>query len=60
MSTLEAYFFGKKDLFRGLALERLEQDWTVYPVLHIDFSGSKYLNADALCSAINRQLICEK
>ena len=34
----------------------MEQDWTVYPVLYTDFSGSKYLNADALCSAINRQL----
>lgn len=56
VSTLEAYFLGKKDLFRGLAIEQLEKDWQVYPVLHIDFSGSKYLNADALCSAINRQL----
>ena len=56
ISTLEAYFLGKKDLFRGLAIEKQEQDWPVYPVLHIDFSGSKYLNAEALCSAINWQL----
>ncbi len=44
-STLEAYFSGKKDLFKGLMMEQLEKDWTVYPVLHIDFSISKYMNA---------------
>ncbi len=38
ISTLEAYFQGKKELFKGLAMERLEKEWTVYPVLHIDFS----------------------
>lgn len=57
VSTLEAYFLGKKDLFRGLAIEKLEQDWAVYPVLHIDFSGSKYLNAEALNVTINIQLL---
>ena len=46
VSTLEAYFLGKKELFNGLAMEQLEQDWTVYPVLHIDFSGSKYMEAE--------------
>lgn len=53
VSTLEAYFQGKKDLFRGLAMERLEKDWESYPVLHIDFSISKYLSAHYLRSAIN-------
>ena len=38
ISTLEAYFSGKKELFEGLAMEQLEKEWTVYPVLHIDFS----------------------
>ena len=37
ISTLEAYFYGKKELFEGLAMEQLEKEWTVYPVLHIDF-----------------------
>ena len=37
LSTLEAYFEGKKELFEGLAMEQLEKEWTVYPVLHIDF-----------------------
>ena len=34
ISTLEAYFQGKKDLFQGLAMEKLEKDWTKYPILH--------------------------
>lgn len=53
ISTLEAYFRGKKGLFEGLAMERLEQEWIDYPVLHIDFSISKYLSAHYLRSAIN-------
>lgn len=57
VSTLEAYFLGKKELFNGLAMEQLEQDWTVYPVLHIDFSGSKYMEAESLRASINVQLL---
>lgn len=41
VSTLDAYFRGKKELFQGLAMERLEKEWNVYPVLHIDFSMTK-------------------
>ena len=37
LSTLEAYFLGKKELFKGLAIERLEKDWTKNPVLRLDF-----------------------
>ena len=48
VSTLEAYFQGKKELFKGLAMERLEKEWTVYPVLHIDFSKTKYTCIDDL------------
>ena len=36
VSTLHAYFEGRKDLFQGLAIERLEKEWTQYPVLHLD------------------------
>ena len=57
VSTLAAYFSGKKDLFKGLMMEQLEKDWTVYPVLHIDFSISKYMNAGMLRSAINNRLV---
>lgn len=38
ISSLSAYFQGKKELFKGLAIEQLEQDWTVYPVLHLDLN----------------------
>ena len=42
VSTLEAYFQGKRELFKGLAMEKLEQEWTQHPVLHVDFSGVNY------------------
>jgi hypothetical protein len=48
VSTLEAYFQGKKHLFEGLAMERLETEWAEYPVLHMDFSGSKYTDVESL------------
>ena len=57
VSTLEAYFQGKKELFQGLAMETLEKEWTIYPVLHFDFSVSKYTTADMLSAVINRQLL---
>ncbi|MBQ0089162.1 MAG: AAA family ATPase, partial [Prevotellaceae bacterium] len=43
-TTLEAYFQGKKELFKGLAMEKLEKDWVEYPVFHIDFTGDVYTN----------------
>ncbi len=42
LSTLEAYFTGKKELFKGLAIEQLEKDWFEYPVLHMDLNAEKY------------------
>ena len=48
VSTMESYFLGKKELFEGLEISRLEKDWTEYPVLHLDFTGSKYLQKDDL------------
>ena len=48
VSTMEAYFQGKKELFKGLALEKLEKDWTEYPVLHLDLSGKTYNKAEDL------------
>jgi hypothetical protein len=55
--NLRYYFSGKKDLFNGLAMETLEKEWAVYPVLHIDFSVSKYMTAEALSAVINYQLL---
>ena len=56
VSTLDAYFSGKKDLFKGLAIEQLEQEWTVYPVLHIDFSRTKYTAIEDLQEQLNLYL----
>ena len=42
ISTLHAYFEGKKELFTGLAMEKLETEWECYPVLHLDLSGVDY------------------
>ena len=42
ISTLEAYFNGQRELFKGLAIEKLEQDWTKYPILHLDLNTGKY------------------
>ncbi len=48
VSTLQSYFEGKKDLFKGLAIEKLEQEWTEYPVLHFDMSGGKHMDKEQL------------
>ena len=42
ISTMEAYFQGKKELFAGLAVEKLEKDWIKYPILHLDLNIEKY------------------
>lgn len=42
VSTLEAYFLGRKDLFEGLAINKKEKEWTEYPVIHLDMSGGRY------------------
>ena len=48
VSTLEAYFQGRRELFRGLAIDKLEQDWISYPVIHLDMSGQAYDTPEAL------------
>ena len=53
LSTLEAYFLGKKELFKGLEIESLEKDWIEYPVLHLDLNTQKYENSDALDYVLN-------
>ena len=42
ISTLENYFLGRKELFRGLAIDALEKEWKEYPVFHIDFNGKNF------------------
>ena len=48
LSTMEAYFLGKKELFKGLALEKLEKNWIEYPVIKISFGLNSYENNDRL------------
>lgn len=48
MSTLDAYFSGKRELFHGLAIDKLKKEWTVYPVLHLDLNTGKYDTKDSL------------
>lgn len=56
LSILEAYFLGKKELFKGLAMEKLEQEWTVHPVLHLDLNIEKYDSIDNLTDILNVNL----
>lgn len=53
MSTLDAYFSGKRELFKNLAIEKLEEDWTAYPVLHLDLNTGKYNSKDSLTHALD-------
>ena len=48
VSTLLSYFEGRKDLFKGLAIDNLENEWAEYPVLHFDLSGGKHQEEDQL------------
>ena len=56
ISTLEAYFEGKKELFKGLAIENLEKDWIKYPILHLDLNIEKYNSPDSLDKILNDKL----
>ena len=48
VSTLLSYFGGRKELFKGLAIDNLENEWAEYPVLHFDLSGGKHQEEDQL------------
>lgn len=56
ISTLEAYFSGKKHLFEGLAIEDLETEWNEYPVLHFDLNAKKFDAVEDLYELVGRQL----
>ena len=56
ISTLESYFLGKKELFKGLKIEALEKEWKTYPVLHIDFSVGNYLETLTLDGVLDNIL----
>ncbi len=52
ISTLENYFLGRRELFRGLAIDSLEKEWAVYPVFHLDFNGKNFTSPMELKDAI--------
>ena len=56
ISTIEAYFQGKKELFAGLAIERLEKDWIKYPILHLDLNIEKYDVPESLDNILEKSL----
>jgi len=57
ISTLEAYFQGKQELFEGLAMEKLEKDWVKYPVLYLDLNTEKYDTPESLENKLNGALV---
>ena len=56
LSTMEAYFKGRKELFDGLAVASLEKDWTEYPVLHLDLSGVAYNQEEVIAKVLSNAL----
>jgi len=63
LSTLEAYFLGQKDLFKGLAIEKLEEAekekraiWQEYPVFYLDFNAKNYINTQSLYELLDTHL----
>ena len=57
ISTLKAYFEGKRELFQGLAMEQLEQEWRVHPVLHLDLNIEKYASLESLDNILESNLV---
>lgn len=55
-STFDDYFSGRKDLFRGLAIEKMETEWKHYPVLHFSLASAKLGTLDDLNVQIRIQL----
>ena len=53
VSTLKNYYLGRKDLFKGLAIDGMEKEWNVYPVFHVDFNGGNFTNAGELEQKLN-------
>ena len=56
-STLHIYFEGRSELFKGLAIERLELEWVKYPVLHFDMSTAKHMDKDDLILELEGKLL---
>ena len=53
VSTLENYYLGRKELFKGLKIDALEKEWKTYPVFHLDFNGQDFNDKDALVKTLD-------
>ncbi len=58
LSTMKSYFEGKKELFKGLAIEKLEKEWKQYPVLYLDLNSGEYDSVENLESNLN-SIFCD-
>lgn len=56
ISTLDAYFSGKRELFKGLKIDDLEKDWDEHPVFRIDFAGGNFLDPDELVNILEARV----
>ena len=56
ISTLKYYFQGRKDLFKGLAIDKLEKEWAVYPVFHLSFGTANFTKPGTLDDVIDKYL----
>ena len=56
VSTLKAYYQGKKELFKGLAIDSLEKEWAQHPVFHIDFNGENFMERGTLEAKLDKWL----
>ena len=56
-STLKYYFLGRKDLFKGLSIEKLEKDWEQYPVLYFDLSTAKNRDLNGVKNELESQIM---
>ena len=56
VSTLEAFFSGQRELFKGLYADTVEWDWQPYPILHLDLNVEKYTTPEALDNILDNYL----
>ena len=56
-ATLKCYFEGKRELFKGLAIDKLEKDWKQYPVFHLSFGGQNFVESYEIGRASCRERV---
>lgn len=56
LSTIEAYFKGRRELFKGLAIDSLTDKWEIHPVLHLDLNADEYNTSNSLVNMLDQQL----